>query len=272
MARRHCRQSIQRLLIPALRRYNSELNVFGAKPKGVLWRDEDGATRRFRVLGQILPELPSAGLTVHDFGCGYGALFDFLSEHPIMRNEGRYVGTDMVEAMLDAARARVTDPRARFSYGVDAAEPADYTLVSGTFNLRVGHDETEWTAYLEHSITMLWQQSRRGLAFNLLHDCSLGQHDDLYYADARRFHRFARTLAPNVELLVPAARVGIVAALGAVVGTPASALVPVATVPGDADAVHRGAFDLLRAAMWATARIRVEPLLPVTDITILMRR
>ena len=155
---------------------------------------------------------------VHDFGCGYGALFHHLADHPIM-HRGTYLGTDMSEAMLEAARAEVRDPRARFACADGATEMADYTIVSGTFNLRSGVDQTKWSQYTEGLVRTLWAHSRRGLAFNLLHDANVQLTcDSLYYANARAWHTFARSLAPAAELLVPATREGVVAALGAILG------------------------------------------------------
>eukprot|EP00966_Prymnesium_polylepis_P072946 1693829-Prymnesium_polylepis.1 len=114
----------------------------------------------------------------------------------------------MSEAMVAAAREQVSDRRAAFAHGVRSAEISDFTLVSGTFNLRAGVAEAEWAAYVEERVQELWSHSRRGLAFNLLHDCNLqyAGSRSLYYADARAWHSFARSLAPEAELLVPATR------------------------------------------------------------------
>lgn len=269
----------QRLLIPVLRHYNRELKRHGARAKGVLWRDAEGAARRFRVLSQILPvsdctaPFDSSGAactTVHDFGCGYGALFHFLSEHPVMQSGGSYLGTDMSEDMLSAARELVSDQRARFAYGVGAAEPAEYTMVSGTFNLKSNVDDGTWSAFVQESLRELWKQTHKGLAFNLLHDNSPQQNSSLYYADARSWHRFARTLTPHAELLVPATRAGIVTALGMAVGTPVSTMMPIGST-GTLSADESAASELLRAVL-GPAGIRMEPGLPSTDITILMSR
>ena len=47
-----------------------------------------------------------------DYGCGYGALRSYLRERG---HRGHYVGFDISERMIEAARAGISDDAARFS-------------------------------------------------------------------------------------------------------------------------------------------------------------
>lgn len=179
--------------------YTENIEKHGAGPAAVGWRDEATHALRFDKLAEVLrgDRLP---FTVNDHGCGYGSLFDYLVGAGLPLES--YCGTDISVEMLDAARDRVRDPRAAF---VEAALPrgeADYTFVSGTFNVRLGASEEDWERYVKETLRGLARLSRRGLAFNLLTTYVDWRDDNLFYADPRAFFDFCRTeLSRYVTLL-----------------------------------------------------------------------
>jgi SAM-dependent methyltransferase len=202
--------AVQQLLIPALRFYNTTIAEHGATARGVSWKNEELQTRRYHVLCQIFEAAPGkAGFSIHDFGCGYGGLFKFLAEYSHLHGGGRYTGIDMCERMVEAARRHVCDPRAQFSHGVAAAagDEADYTLVSGTYNMHGGVEPAVWEEYAQASIRRLWANTRRGLAFNMLTTAGVPPRDryaDLFYVDEGRWLEFAQGLAPDARLVTAA--------------------------------------------------------------------
>jgi SAM-dependent methyltransferase len=105
---------------------------------------------------------------VADFGCGTGALFDRLAARTEPPPLGGYTGYDLVPAMVETARERHTDPRARFEVGSAVTEDHDYVLASGAFTVRPGIDDDAWEAHLHEVIAGLWARARRGIAFNLM--------------------------------------------------------------------------------------------------------
>ena len=181
-----------RMLSPVVRAYERRLQRYGPTARGVFWKDADWQLRRYQVLERIFDaDADAGGVTIHDFGCGYGGLFEYLADKPLMRMS-RYIGTDMSRAMIEAAKARIDDPRAHFVRGVGAVEDADYTLVSGTYNMHMGADPAAWADYIKASLMQIWARTRRGLAFNLLSHDSAEQFDGLYYADPLAFLEFSR--------------------------------------------------------------------------------
>jgi hypothetical protein len=103
--------------------------------------------------------------------------------------------------MVEAARKSVADSRAEFVLGSDPA-PADYTFVSGTFNVRFDAPEPEWREWIEQQLRALTATSRRGLAFNLLSTYVDWQEDHLFYGDPRSFFDFCKQeLSGRVALL-----------------------------------------------------------------------
>ena len=190
-----------RLLSPVTRAYERRLHQFGDDPRGVYWQNKEYQFRRFEILSHIFAPSDSAGgISIHDFGCGYGALFGYLADKPIMTGS-TYLGTDMSSQMITTARKKFNDPRAKFLRHLVAMEEADYTLVSGTFNMHLGQDEDEWEAYVKAALLQLWSKTRKGLAFNMLRTDADDTYDGLYYINGHDLFDFcASRLSPKVTI------------------------------------------------------------------------
>ncbi|MBF0247281.1 MAG: methyltransferase domain-containing protein [Alphaproteobacteria bacterium] len=179
--------------------YDHTLKKHGPSAPGVLWKDADAQVLRLEVLlSTVGAEDLNGPITVNDLGCGYGALFDLLKDDPMMR-DGRYFGYDISPAMVRAARARHADPRAAFFESPVATERADYSFVSGAYNMNLGADTNMWGDYVRNNLTRLWERTGKALAFNMLDSRAKTRIDDLYYADAATFLDFAKSLSPHVE-------------------------------------------------------------------------
>jgi SAM-dependent methyltransferase len=191
-----------RMLVPVVRAYERRLSRYGPTAQGVFWKNQEWQLRRYAILEDIFDDMAQAGgITIHDFGCGYGSLFEYLADKAVMKRS-RYIGTDMSQGMIDAAKARHADPRGEFVHGMSAHEIADYTIVSGTYNMHMGADAEEWVEYTQASLKQLWQHTRRGLAFNMLRDDTDVHYAGLYYADPVRFLTFVReSLSPEAEVI-----------------------------------------------------------------------
>jgi SAM-dependent methyltransferase len=182
-----------KLLEPVTRAYERRLNQFGNDARGVFWQNKEYQFKRFEILSRIFdPENNNKDIVIHDFGCGYGALFAFLADKPIMKN-AHYVGTDMSRKMITAARQNINDPRAEFRHHQVAVDVADYTLVSGTFNMHLGQDEEEWEAYIKACLMQLWSKTQVGLAFNMLRNNAQDIYDGLYYINGHDLFDFCAT-------------------------------------------------------------------------------
>jgi len=189
------------LLSPVVRAYERRLRQFGPEARGVFWKDENFQHQRYDILYQVFDEIDQAGgITVHDFGCGYGALFSYLKDRPVMR-DSRYIGTDMSAEMISTARRLVVDPRASFVRHLKATGPVDITFASGTYNMHVGQDETRWETYVKASLKQIWGKTRKALAFNMLREDADERFDGLYYINGRDLFDFCiRELSPDVTI------------------------------------------------------------------------
>jgi SAM-dependent methyltransferase len=161
--------------------YSAKLAEHGMSPRGVDWNGEEGQVLRFEQLTRIIRQ--TSGFYLNDLGCGYGALFDYLMTR---YQDVTYTGCDISRDMTLAAQARhAANPSARFIVASAPAEPADYGIASGIFNVRFGRSDTEWFDYLQVTLDALDKTSRRGFAFNCLTSYSDADRmrSDLYYAD-----------------------------------------------------------------------------------------
>lgn len=189
-------------LLELIRRaYTYRINDCGPVANGVFWKDADGQVLRLEILLQgIEPKDLKGGITINDFGCGYGTLFDLVAEEPMM-DGGAYFGYDIVEDMINTAQKRHPDPRANFFVTPVATERADYSFVSGTYNMSLGAHRALWTHYVKTSLKMLWEKTDKVLAFNMLDNNSAERLGDLYYADKREMVAYALTLSPEVDII-----------------------------------------------------------------------
>ena len=183
--------------------YEDNLRNYGQTSKSVGWKDEASQILRFQKLAHVIdPDVAAAGLTVNDFGCGYAAMLNFLDAQTGLKLD-RYYGYDISDKMLAEARLAVAnDRRAVFIKGSQITEEADYSFVSGTFNVRLAANNDAWTEHVLSAIRNLADKSRRGFAFNLLSSYVDWKADNLYYGDPFFFFDFCkRNLSPYVSLL-----------------------------------------------------------------------
>src|SRR3954454_3894756 len=101
--------------------YTDWLAPYGAhSPRGGGWHDPQLQALRFDVLALVMEG--AQPVTVADFGCGTGALFDRLVARAEPPPLGGYTGYALVPAMVVTARERHGDPRARFEVGSTVTE------------------------------------------------------------------------------------------------------------------------------------------------------
>lgn len=181
--------------------YSEKLARHGDTPRGVDWNGEESQIVRFEQLCKII-DSEISGFSLTDLGCGYGALFDYLSKEYSLPS---YLGVDVSAEMIQAAESRNAKyPSARF---ITASQPdvvSDYGVASGIFNVRMKRTDAEWHDYLQATLDVLDRTSRLGFSFNCLTSYSDEdkKRDYLYYADpCRLFDLCKRRYSRQVALL-----------------------------------------------------------------------
>lgn len=180
--------------------YSGKLREHGATPRGVDWSSAESQALRFEKLLEVCRGEPEPDL--NDYGCGYGALVDHLRAGG---RRFRYHGFDISASMLEAARTRHAHVAACEFVGDESAlTPAEYTLASGIFNVRLGVPEPEWHAYVLEALDRIDALSLKGFSFNALslYSDAERRRPDLYYADPLAlFDRCKRRFSRQVALL-----------------------------------------------------------------------
>ena len=188
-------------VLDAVRRYYSEKIVeHGPTAKGVDWNDQASQELRFDQLLKVCD--PSRPFSLNDYGCGYGALARYLGRRGYTF---RYTGFDISDEMVVKARELLRDAENhRFVGSESELEPADYTVASGIFNVRLDAADDAWEQHVLETLGRIDALSLKGFSFNMLTSYSDADRmrPDLYYADPRViFDHCKRTFSRWVALL-----------------------------------------------------------------------
>lgn len=159
--------------------FKEAIQAFGPTSHGVLWNDEQQQFRRFEILFDLLN--PTQPFSLNDFGCGYGALLQFLYKHNLPFTQ--YYGYDMTQEMLDMASSLFFDKNLHFINATFPTHHADYTVISGTFNLCDILERKVWIEYIFERLLLAFAKSNIGLAFNGLSPNKHPHVDGIFYID-----------------------------------------------------------------------------------------
>lgn len=170
--------------------YTDKIKQYGVNSKGVDWKDSESQTLRFF---QLLRGLKiSIQDSILDFGCGYGALLQYLRTNHKIKS---YYGYDISQAMLDEAQKLFpTESLAKWSKNFPVNQHFDYTILSGIFNVRNEQADEIWKEYIINTLQKINKISNKGFSFNILSIYSDVEYRKsyLYYADPLFFFDYCK--------------------------------------------------------------------------------
>ncbi|HLA08780.1 MAG TPA: class I SAM-dependent methyltransferase [Anaerolineales bacterium] len=186
-----------------LNRYFTEkLEQYGATAKGVDYNGEQARDIRFAELVKVID--PARRFSIIDYGCGTGAMFDFLHAKGWKYD---YYGVDLIEKMILAGRAthRGYD-NAHFTTDEKELPVADHLVAAGIFNIKMDSAYEEWQEFTCETLKRMNTLCSKGFAFNMLTKYSdadrMAQRPDLFYGDPLFFFDFCKgNFSRNVALL-----------------------------------------------------------------------
>ena len=188
------------LLLEISNYYSEKVSQFGCTPNGVDWNGKESQLTRFKQLLKICEQddLFSLG----DFGCGYGALLEYLSIDPKF---SKYFGYDVSELMIEnAIKKNTSSISSEFSTNKDGLKGLDYLVASGVFNVRLNTTESAWVEYIKETLFLINDSAYKGFSFNALTSYSDKEKmkDYLYYSDPLFWFDFCkRMFSSQVALL-----------------------------------------------------------------------
>lgn len=179
--------------------FDKRIREHGASPRGSDWNSETSQNVRF---DQLLKVVEAQSFSLLDYGCGYGALADYLVTKGF---DAEYYGYDILESAIETARqAHQGKPRRTFFADKSQLPICDYAVASGIFNFRGEQSFEDWTDYVLGVLNEFNRLSQRGFASNFLTKYSDAEkmRADLYYADPLfLFDYCKRNFSKNVALL-----------------------------------------------------------------------
>jgi SAM-dependent methyltransferase len=176
------KQEWQQVLRQTEAYYTQKVLEHGDTAQGVDWNSTASQQLRFTQLLRLVEGEPGL-FSINDFGCGYGALVEYLQAHGYAFT---YHGFDLSTEMVKRARERYGGlTHCHFSTSVEALSAADYTVASGIFNVKLDTNDAAWKEYMLATIDQVAALSTRGFAFNVLTKYSdpPRMRPHLYYAD-----------------------------------------------------------------------------------------
>ncbi|MEV5754578.1 class I SAM-dependent methyltransferase [Actinoallomurus sp. NPDC052308] len=191
---------MQELLRDVEAYFEDKIKTHGATHYGVDFTTPSAQTNRFEQLVKVVDG--DEAFSINDYGSGYGALVEFLATR---WTDFAYCGFDISKAMRTVGESLyASDTRIRFTGDYAELDMADYTVASGTFNIKLDCDSDTWQRYVVEEVGRMAAVSKKGFAFNMLTSYSDPEHmrDDLYYGDPLLyFDHCKRKFSRNVALL-----------------------------------------------------------------------
>ena len=180
--------------------FADRLMKYGPTYLGVDYNSIESQEARFY---QLIKEIDSSSkYSLLDFGCGYGAMYDYLVK---LGHDLHYVGYDIAEPMILKARELHPDnPDCWFTEVINQIPVVDYAVVCGTFNMRLDADFETWTQIVIEALEQMHAHTSKGIAFNMLtmYSDADRMRPELYYADPCFYFDYCkRHFSRNVALL-----------------------------------------------------------------------
>ena len=170
--------------------YNKQSDLYGISPKGVFWQSELTQNSRFESLLKIIHKKDyHKPFTITDFGCGYGALYDFIQKYEFMKN-CKYYGYDIVPKFIN--KAKTIHQKQNLICSDKMLIKTDYTIISGTFNFSSSINVNKWEEYVYNSLDYSLKNTKFALALNLLKDKHTIIKKNLFFTTPQKISDFCK--------------------------------------------------------------------------------
>jgi len=173
--------------------YSTKIIEKGMTSAGVDWNSRDSHYLRFDQLTKIIDKTSPS--KVLDYGCGYGALIDYLKINDFDNFE--YYGFDISEEMVKRAKQSYTNKNVNFTTDIEKIKrnTFDYCIANGIFNVKLEFTDEDWLAYIKETINIINRLTTKGFSFNILTKYSDKEcmKDYLYYADPLFLFDYCKT-------------------------------------------------------------------------------
>lgn len=170
--------------------YTDKVQQFGDSPQGVDWNSEESQILRFEQLCKILPQNREEHFSVLDYGCGYGAMYEYIAQN---YPHATYIGYDISEAMINKAKQKY--PQINWITELTPTLKVDYSIASGIFSVKLKENEEQWYTYILDTLAIFDRLVQKGFSFNCLTSFSDKEYmkENLYYANPMKLFEYCKT-------------------------------------------------------------------------------
>ncbi len=163
--------------------YERCLDQYGDTPAGVDWPNEADATRRYRVMLEVIRHLESGLMpSLLDVGCGAAHLYEHILR--LGQIEIEYSGLDLSENFINLCRSKFPD---RTFYQMGLLDPQvlipqfDYVVLNGVLTEKRDIPFDPMWEYTQRLLIAAWGHARMGMAFNLMSKQVDWEREDLFH-------------------------------------------------------------------------------------------
>ncbi|PIY09666.1 MAG: SAM-dependent methyltransferase [Flexibacter sp. CG_4_10_14_3_um_filter_32_15] len=179
--------------------YTDKVKQFGDSPQGVDWNSEESQVLRFEQLCKLLPQNKEEQFSVLDYGCGYGAMSEYVSKN---YPNAKYIGYDISEEMIKKAKEKYpsqstqkTNQKIEWITEIKENATFDYVIASGIFSVKLKENPQEWHQYILDTLSIFNTITLKGFSFNCLTSFSDKEYmkEHLYYANPMELFSYCKT-------------------------------------------------------------------------------
>lgn len=171
--------------------YNLKLQKHGDSPEGLDWPNKpDDLDKRHSVMLEICKsEIP---VRILDFGCGTGMLYEYIIKNNLTKKYS-YHGLDINNLSVEFSQKKFPD--ATFINGDVLQNQSliniyDYIIMNGVLTVKSTLTKEEMWEFTKNLLSILFEKSKIGIAFNVMSQNVDWQRDDLNHLSMDKLTKF----------------------------------------------------------------------------------
>ena len=174
--------SLNKKYMKIIRHYEHCLEKYGDSHLGVDWPSYEDAQTRYRIMMEALKSNDKGLISVLDFGCGAGHLYEYILRNDI--NNIEYRGLDISHKFIELCKSKFPDLQFTCADILDepnAFSETDYIIMNGVFTEKRELEYVEMLEYFKEVIKICFNRVRKGMAFNVMSKYVDWERDDLFH-------------------------------------------------------------------------------------------
>ena len=166
-----------------IQHYENCQDEFGDTFKGADWPNDVDALARYKVMLDVIKE--NEEVTLLDFGCGTGLMYQYLLDHKDLYSKVNYSGLEISNKIISKSKLKYPDvPFYSFDildYDLSSFKNFDYAILNGVFTEKINLTSHEMWDYFQKLITVIFSKVDKGIAFNVMSKAVDWERDDLFH-------------------------------------------------------------------------------------------